>query len=69
MHAQLCAYLIRSRALHVLNSHMNQTVVILSGKTNEVMRQSYMLLVVRIDFSNCMNRQLLKESGVQFLWM
>ena len=36
---------------------MHQIVAILSGKTNEVMRQSYVLLVVRIDFNICMNRK------------
>ena len=65
---QLRAYLIRNRAPHVINGHVHQAVTILSGKKNKVMRQSYVLLVVRHDFNICINRQLLKEAGVQFLW-
>ena len=65
---QLHAYLIRNWAPHVINSHMHQAVAILSDKKNKVMRQSYVLLVVRHDFNICMNRQLLEEAGVQFLW-
>ena len=53
---------------HVINSHVHQAVAILSGKKNKVMRQSYVLLVVRHDFNTCMNRQLFEEAGVQFLW-
>ena len=45
-HMQLCTYLIRSQVLHVINSQVHQTVAILSGITNEVMMQSYMLLIV-----------------------
>ena len=67
-HMQLRAYLIRNRAPHVINSHVHQAVAILSGKKNKVMRQSYVLLVVRHDFNICINRQLLEEAGVQFLW-
>ena len=64
----LRAYLIRNRAPHVINSHVHQAVAILSGKKNKVMRQSYVLLVIRHDFNICINRQLLEETGVQFLW-
>ena len=53
---QLRTYLIRIRVPHVINGHVDQVVTILSGKTDEVMRQSYMLLVVRHDFSICMNK-------------
>ena len=67
-HMQLRAYLIRNRVPHVINSHVHQAVAILSDKKNKVMRQSYVLLVVRHDFNICINRQLLKEAGVQFLW-
>ena len=31
-HMQLCAYLTRNRAPHVINSHMRLAVAILSGK-------------------------------------
>ena len=67
-HMQLHAYLIKNRAPHVINSHVHQAVTILSGKKNIVMRHSYVLLVVQHDFNICMNRQLLEEAGVQFLW-
>ena len=53
---QLRAYLIRNRAPHVINGHVHQVVAILSGKTNEVMRQNYVLLMVWHDFNICMNR-------------
>ena len=36
---------------------MHQAVVILSDKMNKVMRQSYVLLMVRHDFNICMNRR------------
>lgn len=67
-HMQLHTYLIRSRVPHVINSHVHQTVAILSGKKNKVMRQSYMLLVIRLDFNTFMNRQLLKKLECEFLW-
>ena len=63
-HMQLRAYLIRNRAPNVINSHVHQAVAILSGKKNKVMRQSYVLLVVRHDFNICINRQLLEEAVV-----
>ena len=66
---QLCTYLIRNRALHVINSHVYQAVAILGCKKNKVMRQSYVLLVIWHDFNICMNRQLLEEAGVQFYEM
>ena len=64
---QLCTYLIRSWANHIINSHVHQAVAILSDKMNEVMRQSYVLLVVRHNLNICVNRQLLEEAGMQFL--
>ena len=67
-HMKLRANLIRNWAPHVINSHVHRAVAILSGKKNKVMRQSYVLLVVRHDFNICINRQLLEEAGVQFLW-
>ena len=67
-HMQLYAYLIRNLEPHIINSHVHQAVAILSGKKNKVMRQSYVLIVVRHDFNICINRQLLEEAGVQFLW-
>ena len=36
---QLCVYLIRNQAPHVINSHVHLAVAILSGKKNEVVRQ------------------------------
>ena len=61
---QLRTYLIRNRAPHVINNHMHLTVVILSGKKNEVVRQCYVLLTARHDFCVYINRQLLDEAGV-----
>ena len=59
---QLCNYLSRNQVLHVItdviNSHLYQAVAVLSGKTNELMGQSCVLLVVWHDFNICMNRQL-----------
>ena len=55
-HMQLRAYLIRNRVPHVINGHMHQVVAILSGKTNKVMKQNYVLFVMRHDFTICMNR-------------
>ena len=66
---QLRAYLIRNRAPHVINGHVLQAVAILSGKKNEVMRQSYVLLIVRHDFNICINRQLLKKLECNFYGM
>ena len=63
-HMQLHAYLIRNRALHVINNHVHLTIAILSGKINEVVRQCYVLLTARHDFRIYMNRQLLDEAGV-----
>ena len=65
---QLHAYLIRSWAPNVINSHVHQAITFLSGKKNKAMRQSCMLLVVQHDFNICINRQLLEEAGLQFLW-
>ena len=61
---QLHAHLIRNRMLHVINKHVHQTVAILSGKKNEVVRQCYVLLTAQHDFRIYMNRQLLDEAGV-----
>ena len=38
----------RSQELHVIKSHVHQAVVILSGKTNKAMRQSYVCVAHRL---------------------
>ena len=61
---QLPAYLIRNRALHVINNHVHLTVAILSGKKNKIVRQCYVLLTAQHDFRVYINRQLLDEAVV-----
>ena len=61
---QLRAYLIRNRALHVINNHVHVAVAILSGKKNEVVRQCYALLTARHDSRAYKNRQVLDEAVV-----
>ena len=63
-HMQLCAYLIRNQAPHVINNHVHLTVTILSGKKNKIVRQCYVLLTAQHDFCVYMNRQLLDEAVV-----
>ena len=62
--SQIGSHLIRSWVLDVINGHVHQVVAILSGKTNEVMKQNYVLLVVQYDFNIRINRLLLEETGV-----
>ena len=63
-HMQLRTYLIRNQAPHVINGHVHHVVAILSGKTNKVVKQNYVLLVVRHDFNICINRYLHEEIRV-----
>ena len=63
-HMQLCAYLIRNQAPHVINNHLHLTVAILSGKKNKMVRQCYVLLTAQHDFCVYVNRQLLDEAVV-----
>ena len=49
-HMHLRAYLIRSRAPHVVKNHVHLAVTILSGRKDEVVMQCYVLLAVRHNF-------------------
>ena len=68
-HIQLRAYLIRNGAPHVISNYVHLTVAILSGKKNKIVRQCYVLLTARHDSYVHMNRKLLDEAVLQFLWM
>ena len=53
----------RSQELHVINSHVHQAVVILSGKTKKSNEAELRMCCSSFDLIT-MNRQLLKEAGV-----
>ena len=63
-HMQLRAYLTRTRAPHVINSHVHLAVAILSGKKKYVVRPCDVLLTARHDSCVYMNGQLLDEAAV-----